>query len=394
MRAALLLTFALVNTALALPSHEFTRWGAKQGESCVGRCEEGMSSNVIGAPCECNASCTQFGDCCADYSDVCLSCKDRCGISYFPKNECQCNTECPEHGNCCDDFNELCGSGDFTTNPSTGGGDLSNQELKDLSERLIKLAANSGLAGKVVIDYQGSTSECSTSDQAPNPLFTTFDESIWEYPTIAPLKKMYDNYIPAVTGAEDNTPEEQAEENEFLDRVMESEIMIETFNTLVTAGVFTGTAEEFRAKLYTLWLEGYDRDGTSATVVGSSGFEHVFMGELKGGKVSGFHNWLKFFFEEQSGNIDYLGYLTQSAFGSDGQGITNVFKWNGDMKCIGSMFVGTPPELDLAMYTVCFLTRGGGKCTLSYNDQEFYITTYDLQQNGKIHIGTAYPDFT
>lgn len=47
---------------------------------------------------------------------------------------------------------------------------MTNQELKDLSERLIKLAANSGLAGKVVIDYQGSTSECSTSDQAPNPL--------------------------------------------------------------------------------------------------------------------------------------------------------------------------------------------------------------------------------
>ena len=71
-----------------------------------------------------------------------------------------------------------------------------------------------------------------------------------------------------------------------------------------------------------------------------------------------------------------------------------MYTWNGQMKCIGSMFVGTLPELDLAVYTTCFLTRGGGKCTMAYNGAEFYVTTFDLVQNGAVHIGTAYPDFT
>jgi poly(U)-specific endoribonuclease len=80
------------------------------------------------------------------------------------------------------------------------------------------------------------------------------------------------------------------------------------------AGVFTGSKDDFKTKLYELWFEPYDRDGTSATVLGSSGFEHVFMGETKDGEISGFHNWLHFHYEEDLGNINYLGVLAQADF--------------------------------------------------------------------------------
>lgn len=100
--------------------------------------------------------------------------------------------------------------------------------------------------------------------------FTTFDESIWtDFPTVAALKNLYDNYKPAVTIEEDNTSAEQAETNAFLDAVMASDIMQETYRTLSEAKVVTGTIEDFRAQIWTLWFEGYDRDGTSANVVGS-----------------------------------------------------------------------------------------------------------------------------
>lgn len=35
----------------------------------------------------------------------------------------------------------------------------------------------------------------------------------------------------------------------------------------------------------------------------------VFIGEVDEGKVSGFHSWIQFHFEERAGRVNYLGYL-------------------------------------------------------------------------------------
>ena len=35
----------------------------------------------------------------------------------------------------------------------------------------------------------------------------------------------------------------------------------------------------------------------------------VFVGEVKNGEISGFHNWIQFFLEERAGNVDYRGYI-------------------------------------------------------------------------------------
>lgn len=47
----------------------------------------------------------------------------------------------------------------------------------------------------------------------------------------------------------------------------------------------------------------------SPTRPDSSGFEHVFVGETRGGRtVIGFHNWIQLYLQEKLGHIDYKGY--------------------------------------------------------------------------------------
>ena len=76
--------------------------------------------------------------------------------------------------------------------------------------------------------------------------------------------------------------------------------------------------------------------------------------------MSGFHNWWHFYDLEKKGEINYLGHWEQASFGENlenGGGISFTFTWNGVSKPYGSMFLGTSPELELALYSVCFLTR-------------------------------------
>ncbi len=70
-----------------------------------------------------------------------------------------------------------------------------------------------------------------------------------------------------------------------------------------------------------------------------------------------------------------------------------MFDWNSEAKDYGSMFLGMVPELELAVYTVCFMTRYEQPCSMDFNGTPFTITTYNYQCDGKQHIGTAYPDW-
>jgi poly(U)-specific endoribonuclease len=61
-----------------------------------------------------------------------------------------------------------------------------------------------------------------------------------------------------------------------------------------------------------IWFTMYSRGGGK---VGSSAFEHVFLGELKRGEISGLHNWIFFGTEEAQRQADYLGYIRKLELG-------------------------------------------------------------------------------
>ncbi|MCO4762354.1 MAG: hypothetical protein KC502_12665, partial [Myxococcales bacterium] len=97
--------------------------------SCVGFC--GKYQN--GSACQCDSTCTKFGDCCGDFESVCggdtttpdaggqedtstpddgggaatESCQGICG-KYVAGNKCQCDSGCTQYGDCCKDYDKLC----------------------------------------------------------------------------------------------------------------------------------------------------------------------------------------------------------------------------------------------------------------------------------------------
>lgn len=56
-----------------------------------------------------------------------------------------------------------------------------------------------------------------------------------------------------------------------------------------------------------------------------------------------------------------------------------------------SMFVGTSPELEMALYTLCFMARPDRPCKLRYNNVQFTIQTKTLKADNVLLIDTAYP---
>ena len=84
--------------------------------------------------------------------------------------------------------------------------------------------------------------------------------------------------------------------------------------------------------------------------------------------------------------------MTKNYLYQQAQIILLKFNWSDDSKPVGSMFVGTSPELDMALYTVCFFTREGNLCPMSLNGQRFNIKTYSQTYNGQKYVGTAFPN--
>lgn len=348
--------------------------------SCVGRCGDPFNH---AAPCHCNDECSSHGNCCNDYNSVCggvtsgpglLSCVGRCNEHFDPSKPCSCTSSCASHDDCCSDYNDVCGG---------GGGSASDAELRALTEQILAADVN-GVGSQLTIDDQGQTSSSSHSDEAPLPLLTV-PESALTGETITLLLALQDNYDPNVSVNEDDTPEEQAEKELFLDAIMATDIMNITETFMHDKDLIS---RPLRDVIDEIWFTLYSRGG-----LGSSGFEHSFVGEIKNGKVSGFHNWVRFQNEEKDGHLDYKGWLKAPvSLGTEGEVFMNRYEWLGEPKSIGSMWIGTSPELELAVYTVCFFARPDSLCPITMDGNNFHVQTWNENYGGKTLVGSAYPD--
>jgi hypothetical protein len=95
--------------------------GTPEPEPDPSSCEGSCDAQAPGG-CWCDAQCTQFGDCCSDYANLCIElptpppapppppegdCVGACGAQ-SPAG-CWCDAQCVQFGDCCEDVAETCG---------------------------------------------------------------------------------------------------------------------------------------------------------------------------------------------------------------------------------------------------------------------------------------------
>merc|ERR1712151_1149644 len=138
--------------------------------------------------------------------------------------------------------------------------------------------------------------------------------------------------------------------------------------------------KKFKTLLHEIWFTNYSR--TRGGKRNSSGFEHVFVGELDSNGVSGFHNWIQYYLEEKKGHVDYRGYIkpqNQSDITNDDDHVLTIqFTWNDIEKFVATLFIGTSPEFEIALYTLCFLLEGDSTKNVLKLDTGFDIFSLNV----------------
>ncbi|CAD5235214.1 unnamed protein product [Bursaphelenchus xylophilus] len=221
-----------------------------------------------------------------------------------------------------------------------------------------------------------------------NPLFTFVNESIFERPVYQALLNVWNHKIFEPAVCKEEVPVEgqkKAVLQRFFQTMTNHTIFKVALEYLQQKGVYSPAKhEKFMDNLFTLWFGVYSR---CHAPLGSSGFEHVFVGEKKGNTVDGHHNWVRYYLQEKAGQIQYKGY-----YGYD-EGVigTIQYDWDNAHKQKGGFFFYTSPAFDFAIYSTCVLTQSGNQhCRFKVKNNDLFVTSFQQRCNEGVCISTSY----
>ncbi|XP_075997930.1 uridylate-specific endoribonuclease C isoform X2 [Genypterus blacodes] len=272
-----------------------------------------------------------------------------------------------------------------------------NQELSTLFNELWTLDVNRFTHA---IDYNVSVQRRAgyvsagsqvVRDYASQPLFSNVNENkLKNITTTSRFMDLLDNYERSTGVTERVTTAEQTENNLFLDAVLETEVMKRAHRYLVSKGKSNSNLRLFKSQLYLIWFHLYHRDRTSG--LDTSGFEHVFVGEMRSAtEIIGFHNWIQFYFQEKNSHLDYKGYKARDHDlpDQDDHVLNLQFTWHNVVKPVGSAFIGTSPEFEMALFTIVFLMNTDRSTTVLVNIDQCQMELVVVRHGRS--LGTAYP---
>jgi hypothetical protein len=218
---------------------------------------------------------------------------------------------------------------------------------------------------------------------------------------------LFDNYRLDQTKAEDTTPEEAREILALLDAITDSAPMQLACGYLEERQGRPCTREQWQEALYAIWFRPFDL-GRNRDL---SGFEHVVVGEQKGGDVSGQHFWYKYYLDDLgvlSGedDIDWDGSRYErrdgplSALGRKVPEVATLgYRWDAYdqesnarrplVQVVGGFWVGCSVEGLMALGTVRFFESGSVEAVI--NGARYQIDLYRSPDNQSLR--TTFPRF-
>ncbi|KRY11228.1 Poly(U)-specific endoribonuclease -like protein [Trichinella patagoniensis] len=217
--------------------------------------------------------------------------------------------------------------------------------------------------------------------------FITFiSQSYKKKPTVAAFLDLMNTFNPEIGSEEKPSAEQRKKVRTFINRVMQTNVMNHTFVFLKHIGLPEAkTMKSFKKWMHNLWFDSYSRKNGPPD---SSAFEHVFMGELENQEVHGLHNWIRLAYLESIGALKYSGFVIQRKDST----ASIRFKWNGKTKHTGTVLLGSSPELDMAIYTICYIVRPKNQdCKFFYKGCEVKVKAYEIYRHGRRHLSSTFP---
>jgi poly(U)-specific endoribonuclease len=264
---------------------------------------------------------------------------------------------------------------------SCGALDFSNADIQKVVLALWNADANRATDSQIRLDYQDHTNGGDRVDNAPRNLFKSVDAALLRKPTYQALYDLFDAYASSSA----STSSAGTKINAFLDKISATPVYATLQKFLADKGYEPAKNNaDFRKAMSQIWFGDYGRSGSGQ----SSGFEHVFIGEVKNGQVSGLHNWVRMYYLEQKGKLDYTGFIIKRPRVAILQ-----YKLGEAWKPTGSVLFGTSPEFDMAIFTLCFLGKQGeSACKFFLGDcTPIDVSSYPYTVRGTVFIGTVYP---
>ena len=258
--------------------------------------------------------------------------------------------------------------------------------------------------GYVVVDENGSNPD--------HVLFSEVKIPEHKLETYKLCETLLNNYALSQTQPETNTAEEIAEVQEFLNTILHS-LPMKVARDYVQQQIGQPiTDARWYQILHDIWFRQYDQGNNQDL----SGFEHIIVGEQKGGKISGYHFWYKYYLDDIIGflgsdDISYVGTRYDGQNRSSGrlttQGVlvpevvTLAYKWEAYdyearerrplYKPIGGFWVGCSIEGLMALGTVrCLIEARAPKETI-INNAKYGLKVFRSPDGRSLR--TFYPEF-
>ncbi|ALC45887.1 CG3303 [Drosophila busckii] len=241
------------------------------------------------------------------------------------------------------------------------------------------------------VNFQGKTEFTAKNDRAPERLFEFHQDMLIKDSSsiTALLLRLFNNYELDVSLGDIVTAEHKQEQNDFLRAVMNTRVMKLTMDFLVKRGLVPVDNGTQLTLLQDLWFTPYSR---GKGIVGSSSFEYVFMAEIRNQNVLGLHNWIYFAEQEHQGHADYKGWISRVDSGKLNKFALAMRSTFYDLRSpYNSFLVGSSPELEMSLFTVCFLVMPEKQpCEIRLGRAKLSIVLHTRMWMGKRVIDTAY----